>query len=133
MGVTRALLGDDAVIRIGGGILRDCHAEVGADLHALQDEVHAEALLPLHLPQARPYVVFLADALFGPFDRNLMIAGEGLDPLLVCGGALAQDFLAEDADPMHIAEEVHDVFRAGEQRHVAQDDDPVETVVYENQ
>ena len=67
------------------------------------------------------YVVFLADALFGPFEGNLMIAGKGLHPPVVIGGALAQDFLADGADAMHLAEEVHDVFRAREQRHMAQD------------
>jgi len=107
--------------------------EVAADLHALQDEIDAEALLPLHLPQARPYVVFLADALFGPFERYLMIARKGLHPLVVIGGALAQDFLADGADPVHLAEEVHNVFQAREQRHMAQDDDAVKTVVYESQ
>ena len=45
-----------------------------------------------------------------------MVAGIGLDPLLVLGGALAQDFFAQRADAVHIAEEVHDVLRAGEQR-----------------
>jgi hypothetical protein len=37
------------------------------------------------------------------------------------------------ADGVHVAEEVHDVFRAGKQRQMAADDDPVETVVYECQ
>ena len=71
--------------------------------------------MPLHLPQAGPHVVFLADALLGPLDRNVVIAGEGLDPLVVFGGALAQDLLGDRADAMHVAEEVHDVLRAGEQ------------------
>jgi hypothetical protein len=48
--------------RPGGGILGHCHAEVAADLHALQDEIDPAALLPLHVPQAGPYVIFLADA-----------------------------------------------------------------------
>ena len=60
-----------------------------------------------------------------------MIAGESLDPLVVLGGALAQDLLGNGADAVHVAEEVHDVFRAREQRQMAEDDDTVETVVYE--
>jgi len=43
------------------------------------------------------------------------LRAKGLDPLLVCGGALAQDLLAAGADAVHVAEEVHDVLRAGEQ------------------
>ena len=62
-----------------------------------------------------------------------MIACEGLHPLLVVGGALARDFLADSADPVQIGEEVYDVLRPGEQRHMAQDDDAVETVVYKCQ
>ena len=44
-------------------------------------------------------MVFLADALFRPLDGNLTVAGKGLDPLLVFGGALAQDFFAQRATP----------------------------------
>ena len=62
-----------------------------------------------------------------------MVAGEGIDPLVVLGGALAQDVLGDGADTMYVPEEVHDVLRAGEQRQMAEDDDTVETVVYESQ
>src|SRR5215831_6796420 len=66
MSVTRALFGNDAEIWIGSGILRHRDPEVAADLHALEDEIDAEALLSLHLPQVRPYVIFLADPPFRP-------------------------------------------------------------------
>ena len=44
-----------------------------------------------------------------------MIAGESLDPLVVLGGALTQHLLCDGANAVHVAEEVHDVLRAGEQ------------------
>ncbi len=62
-----------------------------------------------------------------------MLAGKGLDPLAVLDGALAQDLLGDGTDAMHVAEEVHDVLRASEQWQVAEDDDAVETVIYECQ
>ena len=62
-----------------------------------------------------------------------MIAGESLDPLVVLGSALAQYLLGDGADAVHVAEEMHDVFRAREQGQMAADNDPVKTVVYECQ
>jgi hypothetical protein len=51
-------------------------------------------------------VVFLADALLGPLDRGVMVAGVGFHPVLIVGGALAQDLLANgNADDF--ADEVH--------------------------
>ena len=44
-------------------------------------------------------MVFLAHALLGPFDRDVMVAGVGFHPVLVVGGALAQDFLADHGKP----------------------------------
>ena len=38
-----------------------------------------------------------------------MIARERLDPLVVLGSALVQDLLADDADAVHVAEEMHNV------------------------
>jgi hypothetical protein len=51
-------------------------------------------------------MVFFADALFNPLDGTVVIAGESLDPLIVLGGALAQDFLGNGANPVHVAKEV---------------------------
>jgi len=62
-----------------------------------------------------------------------VIAGEGLNPLVVLDGALAQDILGDGADTVHVTEEVHNVLRPGEQWQMAEDDDAVETVVYECQ
>jgi hypothetical protein len=52
-------------------------------------------------------VVFLADALLGPLDRGVMVAGVGLHPVLIVGGALAQDLLADHGNADDFADEVH--------------------------
>jgi hypothetical protein len=52
-------------------------------------------------------MVFLAHALLGPLDRDAMIACDSLPPLLVVGGALAQDLLAEHWNADDLTEEVH--------------------------
>jgi hypothetical protein len=64
---------------------------------------------------------------------NLVIPGEGFDPLIVLGGALAQDLLGDGLNPMHVAEEMYDVFGPRQQRQVTQDDDGVETMIYKTQ
>jgi hypothetical protein len=53
--------------------------------------------------------------------------------LVVLGGTLTQNVFSDDADAVHVAEEVDDVLRAREQWQMAEDDDAVETVVYECQ
>src|ERR1700732_1109875 len=72
MRVATTLRGDEAVVRVRRGELRRADAEAGPQLHALQDEVHAEPLLALHPVQGRPDVVLFPDALLGPFDRDVM-------------------------------------------------------------
>ena len=52
-------------------------------------------------------MVFLADALLGPLDRGVMVAGVGLHPVLIVGGALAQDLLADYGNADDFADEVH--------------------------
>jgi hypothetical protein len=48
-------------------------------------------------------------------------------------GALTQDFFADGLDLVNVAKEMDDVLRAGEQRQMAEDDDAVETVIYQGQ
>jgi hypothetical protein len=79
------------------------------------------------------YVVLLAHPLLGPLNGNLAIPGEGLDPLIVLVSPLLQDLLGNGSDAVHVTEEVHDVLRSRQQRQMTQDDDPVETVVYQCQ
>ena len=59
-----------------------------------------------------------------------MVAGESFHPLLVFAGPLAQSFLSDGMDSMHVAEEMDDVLGPCQQRQVALDDDAIETVVY---
>ena len=62
-----------------------------------------------------------------------MVAGEGLDPLLVLTSSLGQGLLGDGINPVDIAQEMDHVFGARQQRQIALDDDAVETVVYKSQ
>ena len=77
--------------------------------------------------------MFLAHALLGPLDRDAMIACVGLHPVLVVGGALAQDFLADHRNADDLAEEVHHPLGPRQSAQVAVYDDAVEAVVDEDQ
>src|SRR5215468_10882705 len=79
MGEAGTLPAQDAVVRVGRGVLGHCRAEAGAHLHALKDEVHPKAVMPLHAPQPGAHIVFLAHPLLGPLHGNPMIARKGLD------------------------------------------------------
>src|SRR5438445_1218911 len=56
-----------------------------------------------------------------------------LPPIPVFQGALGQDLRGNGILAMHVAEEMHDVLRPGQQGQVSLDDDAVETVIYKNQ
>ena len=78
-------------------------------------------------------VVLLADPLLGPLHRDVAFLGEGFHPAVVIVGALTQDLFADGVDLVEVTEKVDDVLGAGEQGQMAEDDDTVETVVYECQ
>ena len=80
VGKAAALLSQEAVVRVGGGVLGDEGSKSRALLHALQDEIHAVLLSFLHSPQVRAKVILLAHSLFRPGHGEAMVAGEGLDP-----------------------------------------------------
>jgi len=82
------------VIRIGGGKLRRTDPERRPLLHTLEDEVHPEPVLLVHLLQPWPDLVFLPHALLGPFHRDFVVASVCFDPPLVVARALAQQLLA---------------------------------------
>src|SRR5262245_19234524 len=90
-----ALAGEDAVVWILGGILRHADPEARPLFHTLEDEINAIGVPLCHSAWPGEHIVFLAHPLFGPLDRDIMIAGEGLDPVLVVGRSLAQDLFAE--------------------------------------
>src|SRR6516225_10643096 len=108
-------------------------AEGGSQFHALEDEVDSELISALQASPVGTDVVFLADPLFGPLPRDLAFVGEGFHPVVVIVGPLTQDLFADDVDLMNVTEEVDDVFGAGEQGEMTEDDDTVETVVYQGQ
>jgi hypothetical protein len=57
-------------------------------------------------------MVFLAHALLGPRNRDIVIAGKGLAPLLVVAGPLAQQLFADYRSTNDLPEEVRNLFRA---------------------
>jgi hypothetical protein len=78
-------------------------------------------------------IVLLAHTLLGPLDRDVMIAGERLDPGLVVGGPLAQDLLAHHWDTEDLAEEVDDLFRPRQSAQIAMNDNAIEAVIDEDE
>ena len=106
------LAGQDAMIGIFGGKLRHGHPKAWSLLHALENEVHAVGTLLHHAAQPRLNKVLFAHAFLGPLDRDVMIAGEGLDPVLVVGGPLAQQLLTHRRSADHLAKEEYDLLWA---------------------
>ena len=88
VGEPTPLVGEDAVVGVLGGIFRHGDAEARADLHALENEVHAVGVLLEHSAEPGQDIVFFAHALLGPADRGSMVAGEGFHPALVTSGPL---------------------------------------------
>jgi len=104
---TAALRRQDPVIGILGGVFRHADTKGGALLHALEDKVDTVGVMFRDAALPGQHMIFLAYPLFGPLDREPMIADVGFDPGLVVGGALAQDLLADRRNTDHVAEEVH--------------------------
>src|SRR5437870_13172581 len=128
-----ALAGEDTVIWILGGVFGDADAKARPLLHALEDEVDAVGVVPGHAALPGQDMVFLAHAFLGPFDRQPMIAGEGFHPVLVVGGALAQDLLADRRNADYASEEVHYLLGPRQAAEVTVNDNAVEAVVDEGQ
>jgi hypothetical protein len=74
-------------------------------------------------------MVFLAHPLLRPLDGDIMITGEGLDPVLVVGRTLAQDLFAQDGNANDVLEKVHDLSGPRQRTEVAVNDNAVEAVV----
>src|SRR5262249_17822475 len=106
---------------------------------AFEDEVWPVAVPTLQASAVRAHVRFpcqplgLERLVIGPLDGNPMGAGKRLDPLLVLLRARRQRLLRDRVDPMNVPEEVHDRFLACEERQISQDDDAIETVVYQGE
>ncbi|MBK5291128.1 MAG: hypothetical protein JJE04_05440 [Acidobacteriia bacterium] len=99
-------------------------------LHAFEDEVDPVGIVLHHPSQMREYVVLLADALLGPFDGWLVIAGVSFHPVPVHFSALTQDGLLDDWNTDDIAEKVDCLLGPRQTTQVPVDDDPVEAMVY---
>jgi hypothetical protein len=128
-----ALVGEDAVVRVGGGVFRHGDAQGCSLLHALEDEVDAAGVFLRHAAQPRQDMVLLAHALFGPLDRKPMIVREGLDPVLVVAGAPAQYLFVDRRDADHLAKEMHHLFGPRQAAEITVNDNAVETVIDKHQ
>ncbi len=131
VGEAAALTRQDAIIDVLGGVLWHGDTKGRPLLHALEDVIDAVAIRPHHATLPRQDMVFLAHALFCPFDREAMIACEGFHPVLVVGGALAQDLPADHGNASDLMEEVHHPLGPRQPAEVAVYDDAVEAVVDE--
>src|SRR6202048_318774 len=65
-----------------------------------------------HAAQPGLNKVLFAHALLGPLDRDVMIASEGLHPVLVVGGPLAQQLFAHHRSADDLAKEEYDLLWA---------------------
>jgi hypothetical protein len=101
--------------------------------HALEDEVNAVAVAPGHAAQPGQNMIFLAHALLGPLNRKAVIAGEGLDPVLVIGGAPAQHLLAHRRNADDLAEEVHHLLGPRQAAEITMNDNAVKAVIDKDQ
>src|SRR4029077_10424675 len=101
---------------------------------SLLDKVNSQKpAYTFFLTPSGEHIVFLAHPLFGPLDRDIMIAGEGLDPVLVVGRSLAQDLFAEHRNANDVSEKVHHLFGPRQPTEVAVNDNAVEAMVNEQQ
>ena len=117
-------------------VLREPDAELGALFQAPEDEVDTEPALPLHPGTVGSDVVLFLQLLrlqrlrIRPLDRDAMITRERVDPLLVLLRPFGQHVFGDGVHAVHVAEEMHDVLRTGQEGEIALNDDAIETVVY---
>src|ERR1700691_436176 len=81
----------------------------------------------------RPDELLVAFVLLRTHNGNLVIAGVALHPSPVFRGAFGQSLRGDRIYPVHIAEEIHDVFGTTQQRQVSLNDNAVETLIYKEQ
>ena len=123
----------DPVVGVFGRILRHADPEGRPLFHALENEIDSIGALLAHPAQPGQHVILFADPFLGPLEGNVVVAGKGFHPVLVVGGALAEDFLAQDGDTEELAKEMNDLLRSRQAAQVAVDDDSVEAVVDKEQ
>ena len=133
MGEAAALMRQDPMVGVFCRILRHADPKGRPLFHALEDEI--DSVGPLLADSAQPGqdVIVFANTFLGPLDGNLVIAGEGFHPVLVVGGALAKDFLAQHGNTEDLAEKMNHLLRPRQSAQIAIDDDSIEAVVYKEQ
>ncbi len=77
----------------------------------LEKKIDAVAIAALHPLAVGPYIILFPDALFRPLDRDAMVSGKGLHPLLILLGPFGQNVFGEGVEAMHVAKEMDDVLR----------------------
>jgi hypothetical protein len=133
VGEAATLRRQDPVVGVFGRVLRHADPEGGPGFHALENEIDAVGTLLAHPAQPGQDVILFADPFLGPLQGEVVVAGKGFHPVLVVGGALAEDFLAQDGDPEELAKEMNHVLRPRQAAQVTVDDDSVEAVVDKEQ
>src|SRR5260370_3387736 len=93
----------------------------------------SQSVAPGHAAQPGQNMIFLAHALLGPFNRKTVIASEGLDPVVVIGGAPAQHLLAHRRDADDLAEEVHHLLGPRQAAEITMNDNAVEAAIDKDQ
>src|SRR6266516_3831815 len=106
----RGSFANQTIVRIIGGVLGHQRPETVAPLHALQDEIHAITVLPLHALEVGPNVIFFSDALLGPLHRNPLFARESFNPSFVFVSSLRQRFFCDRVNFLYIPKELDHVF-----------------------
>jgi hypothetical protein len=130
---TAALGSKNAVVGIIGGVLGRGGTKGRALLHASVDEIDAVSVASFHASEPGQDVFLLADSLFRPFDREIVIAGKGFDPVAAVLGALTKDLLGDRRHMQDLTEEVDSLFWPGEAADVSVDDNAIEAVLYQSQ
>src|SRR4030095_5444180 len=119
------LVRQDPVVGILGGIFRHADPKRPALFHALEDEVDSVGIILHEMTYRLQAVMFFANAVLSPFDRDLVVAGVGLYPTLVIVGALAKNFLAHHRNAEDLANEMNHLLGPREPVQVAIDDNSV--------
>ena len=107
VGEAAALVSQDAVVGVWGGIFGNSDAKGPTLFHALEDEIDPVGILLDQTMQLGGYVLFFAHSLFRPLDGDVMVAGIGLRPVPVIFGALAEHFFVHHREAQNLTDEIH--------------------------
>ena len=112
MGVATFVFAQELEIRIGGGNFGGKATEGPALLHALEDVIDAELFSSDHAKLPGTNQILFADSRIGPDQRQLMVAGELLDPGLVVACPLQENLLGDFGLFADFPEKINDVVLA---------------------